>query len=297
MRAEHPPSSPSKIRLNGMLEPQVSLLAAASRSATEHLWKWHDARMFRRCVCCSILIFVTPSFAADSIDAAVEQFQKQNRVPRISIAVVERGRITKSAAYGLASIEHEVPATTRTLFRTDSTNKLLTAVAIMQLAEAGKLKLDDSVSRYLDGTPTEWKDVTIRHLLTHTSGIHDEYSEVFHGSELVDYKVADLWDHARKQPLESPPGTQAKYCNLGYFVLTLIVERAAGMPYVRYMQDHILSPAGMKDASYADKEVVASFHALGTCAWNAGSGADCPIRNTGKLSPQSAKAVGRISPP
>lgn len=81
-------------------------------------------------------------------------------------------------------------------------------------------------------------------------------TELFHGWELVDYKVADLWDHARKQPLESPPGTRAKYCNLGYFVLTRIIERAAGVPYVRYMQDHVLARAGMKDASYADKEVV-----------------------------------------
>jgi CubicO group peptidase (beta-lactamase class C family) len=202
------------------------------------------------------ILWVAAPARADKIDELARLFVAKHHVPGLSIAVVERGRIVKSAAYGVASVEHDVKATPQTLFQLDSTNKLLTATAIMQLVEKGKLGLDDPVSRHLDGTPAAWRDVTIRHLLTHTSGIKDDYAERFHGSSLIDYQIAHLSEYARKQPLEFAPGTHDRYNNLAFFLLTLVVERAAGVPYVRYMQEHILEPAGMRESSYADREVI-----------------------------------------
>ena len=126
----------------------------------------------------------------------------------------------------------------------------------MQLAEQGKLRLDAPVSKYLDAIPPEWQGITIRNLLSHSSGIKDDYAEEFHGSMLVDYKPEHLLQFARSQPLEFKPAERFAYNNLGYFLLTLIVERAAGLSYPRYLEDHIFAPLGMTSSSCPPLEAI-----------------------------------------
>ena len=122
-----------------------------------------------------------------------------------------------------------MPVTVHTRFHLDSLSKLFSAVAVMQLAQQGKLTLDDPISHWLDGLQPSWSTITVRHLLTHSSGIVDDYAENFHGSMLVSYDKTTLFEHARTRPLEFRPGDKARYNNLGFFLLTLIIERASGL--------------------------------------------------------------------
>ena len=105
------------------------------------------------------------------VDDLVQAVMKQEHVPGLALAVVKDGKILKVQAYGLADVEQKIPATTNTAFRIASVSKQFVATAIMMLVEDGKLRFEDSVSKYVTGTPPKWKDITIRHLLTHTSGI------------------------------------------------------------------------------------------------------------------------------
>ena len=144
--------------------------------------------------------------------------------PGASVLVLRSGRVLLKKGYGFANVEHRVPNTPDTKFRIGSVTKSFTALAILQLQEAGKLGLDDSIATYLPGVPNGDR-VTVRHLLTHTSG--------FLNSE--------------KDPLEFTPGERINYSNTGYKLLGKIVEAVSETSWEDYLQAHIFAPAGMRD--------------------------------------------------
>jgi CubicO group peptidase (beta-lactamase class C family) len=109
----------------------------------------------------------------DTIDRFVHKFMQQGQIPGCAIAILKDNTVIKLKGYGLASIEFNVPVTSKTKFLLDSQTKLFTAFALMKLQESGKIKLDDPVNKWLDSIPASWHDVTIRNVLTHSSGIHD----------------------------------------------------------------------------------------------------------------------------
>src|SRR4051794_15147788 len=122
--------------------------------------------VFSLCACCS-------GTRADDIDDLIRAQMEKQHVPGMTLAVVKDGTIIKSQAYGVADVELQVPTKLETVFQIQSMTKQFTATGIMMLVEEGKLQLDDPISMYLRGTPASWKAVTVRHLLTHTSGIKD----------------------------------------------------------------------------------------------------------------------------
>src|SRR5262249_50821415 len=125
----------------------------------------------------SVLIVLLFSLAAagappaDAVDALVAAQMRERHIPGLSLAVVREGKVILAKGYGLANVEHGAPAKPETIYQSGSVGKQFTATAVMMLVEEGKLALDDKISRYLDGTPPAWAEVTVRHLLTHTSGI------------------------------------------------------------------------------------------------------------------------------
>src|SRR5512140_2046576 len=112
-----------------------------------------------------------PLPAPDAVDGVVAQEMQTQRLPGAAVAVVQRGRVLKAAGYGSANLEHEVPVRRSTLFQSGSLAKQFTAVALMLQVEDGKLALDDPITRFFPEAPPSWKPITVRHLLTHTSGI------------------------------------------------------------------------------------------------------------------------------
>src|SRR5436190_5940595 len=139
----------------------------------------------RNCLALTLLLTFFPTVcagagekpSAERVDTYVRSQMDRLRVPGLSLVVVKDGVVVYANDYGLANVELNVPVTSDTVFQIQSITKTFTASAIMMLVEEGKVSLDDPISKYLDGTPESWKPVTVRHLLSHTSGIKDFINE------------------------------------------------------------------------------------------------------------------------
>jgi CubicO group peptidase (beta-lactamase class C family) len=195
------------------------------------------------------------------VDAAVLQQMHEQQIPGVGIAVVQNGKIIKAKGYGLANVELGTHASTETIFEAGSITKQFVAAAIMQLAEDGKLGLGDSIATYFPETPPALKTVTIRHLLTHTSGIPDVSDGTAETNGVIgivdfhrDYTEQELANAYLHQTLAFPPGTKWSYCNACYDLLGFLIHRVSGTAYPDFLRERVFKPAGMTTArpfSYA----------------------------------------------
>ena len=194
------------------------------------------------------LLLVCQIAHADRVDQYVKSQMAEHRIPGLALKVVRDGKVAKTAAYGLANVELNVPVKPETVFEIGSVTKQFTAAGILLLAQAGKLSVDDRISRYLQNTPDAWRDVTIRHLLTHTSGIKS-YTGI---------DGFQVWRHLTQtqfikaignEPMEFSPGDSWKYCNTGYNLLGYIIENITGQDYWDFMSQHIYQPLEMRSTT------------------------------------------------
>src|SRR5262249_29607351 len=154
----------------------------------------------------------------------------------------------KTSAYGLANLELSVPVTPETVFEIGSVTKQFTAALILLLEQDGKLSADDKIGRFLSPIPEAWQDITVRHLLTHTSGIKS-YTGL-EGFELRRHLTqAQFIAAIGKQPLEFQPGQTWKYSNTGFNLLGFIVENVSGSSYWAILSQRILRPLGMSSTT------------------------------------------------
>lgn len=212
-----------------------------------------------------ILFFIavfSVSARADKVDDYVRAAMSERHIPGAAIAVIKNGKIVKTAGYGLASVEFGVPATPETVFEIGSVSKQITAAAIMLLVEDGKINLDEKISRYLPNTPEAWKNVTTRHLLTHTSGIKS-YSSL-DGFELNRrLKRDDFIKLLSVQPLDFETGASYVYSNSGYSLLGYIVETVSGKSYWDFTRERIFTPLGMTKTADRDPKYIIKNRATG----------------------------------
>src|SRR5688572_20322535 len=190
-----------------------------------------------------VLLFVAAAPSrADQIDDFVKAEMQQQRIPGVSIAVLKDGKVVKAEGYGMANLEFAIPARPDTVYKIGSVSKQFIATGIMLLVEEGKVGVDDRISKYLEGTPETWKDITIRHLLTHTSGIVRE------APGFDPFKVqsdADVIKTAYSQALRFAPGEKWEYCNVGYFSLAEIIRKVSGKPWDEFLTERVFAPLGM----------------------------------------------------
>lgn len=183
----------------------------------------------------------TPSRAVDTMFTEFSQ----PGVPGASLMIVKDGSILYDKAYGLANVTRRVPATTGTNYRLASVTKQFTATAILELIERGKFSLDSHLSEVLPGTPRYARDIRIRHLLNHTSGLVD-YEDLIPDSQTVQVLDADVLRLLnRVDSLYFPPGSKFQYSNSGYALLALTVEAVSGEPFARFLKKSIFDPLGM----------------------------------------------------
>ena len=172
-------------------------------------------------------------------------------IPGLAAGVVANGRLVWSEGFGYADLDKKTPMTPRTLSRIASITKTFTATAIMQLQERGKLRLDDPVEKHLPWfrIRTRWPaepPITIRQLLTHTSGLPGESAFPYWSDHNFPTRE-QLRAALPGQELLTPPGRRYRYSNLGLAIAGEVVAAAAGMPYEEYIHSRILAPLGMKD--------------------------------------------------
>lgn len=185
-----------------------------------------------------------PSAAVARIEAAIQEEMKRQGIPGMSVAVVTEHQLRWASGYGLADVENNVPATAATVYRLASISKPITATAVMQLAEKGKIDLDAPIQKYVPGFPRKPWPVTARQLLGHLGGIRH-----YRGSEMGSTRhYTDLTAPLavfQNDPLLHEPGTKYTYTTYGYNLLGAAVEGASGQGFADYMRDHIFRPAGM----------------------------------------------------
>jgi CubicO group peptidase (beta-lactamase class C family) len=187
---------------------------------------------------------------ADSTDDYVHSQMVQKRIPGLALAVIRDGRVVKEAGYGKSSLELNVPVTLGTSFPLASMTKLFTATAVMLLVQEGRIALDEPVVEILPGLPTQWSAVTVRHCLSHTSGLPDLLIDDVNSTTVNGDRDTALADLA-KRPLK-PPGVESVYNQTGYALLGMIIEKVSGTSYERFVQSRVLDTAGMRDSRFGD---------------------------------------------
>jgi len=193
------------------------------------------------------LLFQMPMpVCADGVDDLLSAEILEGHIPGLSVAVVRDGRIVKTGAYGLADLELGVQTTPRTVFQIQSITKTFTSAAILLLADEGKLSLEDPVAKHLEGTPHSWKDITIRHLLNHTSGIKDFINEPT-ASLRIDVTEMEVLYAVATRPLNFSPGERWAYSNTNYHLLAMVIRKLTGKWYADFLRERIFLPLGMRD--------------------------------------------------
>jgi CubicO group peptidase (beta-lactamase class C family) len=184
-----------------------------------------------------------PSTQTNAIDALFRDYT--GPVPGASVIVIRDGRVLYERAYGLANLSPATPATPGTGYRLASLTKEFTALSIMLLARDGKLRYDEPINYLLPGLPSHLKTLTVRQLLTHTSGIWD-YEDLIPDTTTRQVSDADVLAMIQKKDtLYFQPGTRFQYSNTAYVLLGLIVERTSGMPFARFLAERVFKPAEM----------------------------------------------------
>jgi len=198
------------------------------------------------------------------VDAVVAGLMQQRHVPGASIAVVRDGKLLLAKGYGHANVELEAPATADTVYQLASVTKQFTAAATLLLIDDGKLALEDKVTERLSGLPASWKDVTVRHLLTHTSGIPSYTSQrKFNETPRKDFTAEELIKVVAELPMDFQPGEKWSYNNTGYYLLGMLIEKVSGRSYGEFLDERIFKPLGMKDTRVNDLSAVIPRRAHG----------------------------------
>jgi CubicO group peptidase (beta-lactamase class C family) len=198
----------------------------------------------------------------DAVDDLMREAMRQHPIPGAALAIIRDGQTVKTAAYGMANLARRAPVTPETAFEIGSVTKQFTAAAILLLAQEGKVSVDDPIPRHLKGAPESWSRITIRHLLTHTSGLKnytglDGFELARHlNQEQFIAKIA-VW------PPDFQPGEKWAYCNTGYNLLGYIIENASGKNYRDFLQQNIFTPLGMTATALRDPGSILPSRALG----------------------------------
>ena len=204
----------------------------------------------------------------EDADAYLKRELSSKRIPGMSISVVRGGRTLLARGYGFANLELSVPASEHTVYELASLTKPFTATAVMMLVEAGKISLEDHLPKYFPDAPPAWQDVSVEHLLRHTSGLGDFFSiqELQSKSDFAwerEYAPPDLLPLLFKAPIQSQPGERWSYSNVGYYLLGWIIEKVTGEPYEAFLKHGIFDPLQMTETRRMDRRDIIPNRASG----------------------------------
>jgi len=217
-----------------------------------------------------IAFYAAISAKADNVDDYILVRMRQLHIPGLSLAIARDGRVAKAQGYGFANLELRAHATKETVYEIGSNTKQFTAAAIMMLVEEGKVHLEDAITKYFPEAPEAWRGITIRHLLSHTSGIQNHVAvphwlDVFRTN--LAFETAPSRDELLrmffKLPLEFRPGETWAYDNTGYYLLGIIIEKASGKSYWQFLDERIFKPLGMTATRDTDPRPIVPNRASG----------------------------------
>jgi CubicO group peptidase (beta-lactamase class C family) len=212
----------------------------------------------------ALVLFNSGSSAASSIDIdrlvaqlepEIERMMLAGKIPSATIALVHEDRIIWTGAFGYSNLWAHTPAVQNTVYLIGSTFKTMSTFALIQQMEEGKFRLDDRVNNYLDEFKIQGErpsnPVTFRHLLTHASGLPGDFGPHAVWGDTAPLSLKDYLSKSLK--LKHQPLTKTVYSNMAYTLIAYLVEKFSGVPYKKYIQEHILDPLEMKDTAFAPR--------------------------------------------
>ena len=227
---------------------------------------------------------------APAVDSIARAVLAATGVPSASVAVVRHGRLAYAAAYGFARLAPQAPATPAMRYGIGSISKQFTAAALLLLQQDGKLSLDDPVERWVPGL-TRGRDVTLRQLLSHTSGYQDFWPQDYVPPEMERPVTAQaILDRWAKRPLDFEPGTRWQYSNTNYVIAGLAAERASGVPFTRLVRERILRPLGIGSAVDFDSAGPGAIEPVGYMRYGLG-----PLHPATSTGPGWMYAAGELA--
>ena len=194
--------------------------------------------------CCILALASARPALADSVDDYIKSEMSKQQIPGLSLAVLWKGKPIKVKSYGVADLDSKTPVTLETAYDVGSVAKPFTAAAVLMLVERGKIKLDDPVTRFLSNVPVTWNNITVRHLLTNTSGIKDYTTEIPTTARL-EFTEDLIYMRAVGGGILFPAGTQFRYSQTNYVLLGMVIRAATGRPFYEYVTDQIFKPLEM----------------------------------------------------
>ena len=217
-----------------------------------HLWRF--------ALGCMVLLLAAARLPADDVDDFVEAQRQEQHIPGLSLLVVDDGKVVKQQGYGLANVEHDVPVKPETIFQSGSMGKQITAAAVLLLVQDGKLTLNDSVRKYLINAPEAWQPITIRHLLSHTSGLGGMPQKFDYRR---DYGEDELLQTVYSLQLAAKPGYAWVYSNAGYVTLGILIHKVSGQHYGEFLQARVFRPLGMTSTGIINEANIVPNRAAG----------------------------------
>jgi CubicO group peptidase (beta-lactamase class C family) len=195
-------------------------------------------------------IVLTPRPGTETSSKIAEYMNAEVKTNHFSgaVLVAQKGEVLLTAVYGMSETDMKVPSAPNSRFRLGGIAHQFTAIAIMELAEAGKLSLQDPACRYIAGCPSGWQEVKIVNLLSHTSGISD-FSD-YNSTSMLPTVVPQVLSRYQNKPLEFKPGERLKYSNFGYGMLGTVIEKVSHRVYAKYLEERIFKPLGMHNTGY-----------------------------------------------
>lgn len=188
--------------------------------------------------------------AKPEVDQYIQGQLIEQRIPGITLVVVQDGKVIYGRGYGYAERETARPVKPEDRFEIGSISKSFAATAIMLLVEEGKVTLDDKLDKFLGPVPVQWNGITIRHLLNHTSGL-PEYPDESIFKDIFANKIIGEEEMLARFKAYAPswePGTKYRYCNVGYDILGIVVRRVSGKGYFDFLKERVFTPLGMTSA-------------------------------------------------
>lgn len=201
----------------------------------------------------SLVACATP---IDRTDALIRSEMADRHIPGLTFAIVRDRSVVEIRSYGLANLEWKAPASSMTVYSIGSITKSFTAIATMKLVEDGRINLDDSVVDYVPTSPETWRPVTIRHLLSNTSGIPDIVDNPCNVAPSETYGMVEVIAEAACLPLLFEPGEKFSYSNTNFVLLSILIEKVTELPLADVLASIIFSPLGMRQTQMADYAVV-----------------------------------------
>ena len=198
------------------------------------------------------------------VDSLAKAFVAAGSTPSIAIGITRGGKTIVMGAWGKADIEQNVTATPLSVYEIGSATKQFTAAAVMQLAEQGKVKLDESIATYLPTVPETWRGATVRQLLNHTSGIPNYTAQPAWPKRWGEEMTADsLIAPTAKLPMDFAPGTKFSYDNQGYVLLGMVIERVTGKTWAADLKERFTIPLGLSSTRICDAAAIIPNRARG----------------------------------